>query len=147
MHIREDTLDATIRKVLREELRSMPPSVPVFASFSQGAVAAAVRAELARANKHPADLTEVLGVSRPTVAGRLSGAYAFSVAELDRVALFLGIGAFNILESAMLGERFAATETSLEEQKRVFAPDAWAQPPRALAAQRRRAEGRRPGPH
>ncbi len=101
------------------------------------AVAGAVRAELARANKKPADLLDALGVSRPTVAGRLSGAYPFTIPELDKVAKLLGLTTQDIMLSAALTERFGADRadeiTPLEPPKR----DAWAQPPQALVKQRR----------
>lgn len=95
----------------------------------QIAVAGAVRAELARANKRPADLAAALGVSRPTAAGRLSGAYAFTMPEIDKVAAFLGLTSQDIMLSAALTERFGADRTGeitpLAPPKR----DAWAQPP------------------
>ncbi|WP_171821936.1 helix-turn-helix domain-containing protein [Microbacterium sp. CGR1] len=93
------------------------------------AVAGAVRAELARANKKPADLMAALGVSRPTVAGRLSGAYAFTMPELDKVAECLGLTTQDIMLSAALTERFGADRA---DEITPLAPpkaDAWAQPP------------------
>lgn len=101
------------------------------------AVAGAVRAELARANKKPGDLVEVLGVSRPTVAGRLSGAYSFTIAELDKVADFIGLTAQDIMLSAALTERFGSDPSSDIEAIKLPERDAWAQPPRARARGRR----------
>lgn len=101
------------------------------------AVAGAVRAELARANKKPADLVAALGLSRPTIAGRLSGAYAFTMSELDKVAAVLGLTTQDIMLSAALTERFGRDRA---DEITPLAPpkiDAWAQPPRALVKQRR----------
>ncbi|CAN7219974.1 helix-turn-helix transcriptional regulator [Microbacterium foliorum] len=95
------------------------------------AVAGAVRAELARANRKPADLADALGVSRPTVAGRLSGAYPFTIPELDKVAALLGLTTQDIMLSAALTERFGTSRvdaiTPLEKPRQ----DAWAQPARS----------------
>lgn len=147
MLVSDGELEAALRRVLREELKHQSPTVPIAKSFRQEELAAAVRAELARAGKTSLDLVGALGVTRQTVNGRLSGAYVFSMEELGKVADVLGISAYNIVESAMLGRRFAEIATPPEEVERVFARDAWAQPPRAVAADRRRAEGRRPGPN
>lgn len=99
----------------------------------QIAVAGAVRAELARANKKPADLAAALGVSRPTAAGRLSGAYAFTMPEIDKVAALLGLTAQDIMLSAALSERFGVNRVSDVEPVVPPAQDAWAQPARARA--------------
>lgn len=54
-------------------------------------VAAEVRAELARQGKVPADVGEVLGLSRPTVTNRLRGDSPFDLDELETLAAWLGV--------------------------------------------------------
>lgn len=100
------------------------------------AVAGAVRAELARFEKKPNDLCEVLGLSRSTVTGRLSGAYPFTTAEIRKVATFLGITPHDLMLSAALTEKFGADRS--EEITPLAAPvrDAWAQPPGSLRRRR-----------
>lgn len=139
-------LEQVLRELIREELAGIQ-GVPTAHSLTASTIGAAVKAEAARAGKHHSELANVLGVSRPTITGRLSGAYEFKRGELEKIASFLGLTTHNILESAALGQRFAVAETTSEGQESVHPPGTWAQPPRALAAQRRRAEGRRPGPH
>lgn len=39
-----------------------------------------------------------LGVSRPTIAGQLSGAYEIKQGELEQIAAVLGITPYNIIE-------------------------------------------------
>lgn len=97
----------------------------------QGSVAGAVRAELARANKKAVELAEVLGLSRQTIYGRMSGVYPFTTAELEKVAGFIGITAQDIMLSAALPERFG--HGRLDDLVAVSDPrrDAWAQPSRS----------------
>lgn len=105
----------------------------------QNAVAGAVRAEMARAQKRPSELVEVLGLSRPTVYGRMSGAYPFTVPELDKVARFIGITAQDILDSAALGESFKdARPVAIRPLPMV---DAWAQPPGSHRRRRQPGQG------
>ena len=54
-------------------------------------VAAEVRAELARQGKKPADLEQILGKSRPTIALRFNGSVAWDADELGRIADALGV--------------------------------------------------------
>lgn len=96
------------------------------------AVAGAVRAELARAAKKPSELVDVLGLSRPTIYGRMSGAYPFTTAELDKVAAFIGITAQDIMLSAALAERFGTNRSDEIIPLAQPSPNAWAQPARAL---------------
>lgn len=104
---------------------------------TKDAIAGAVRAEMARARKKSSDLSVALGLSRVTVGGRLSGAYPFTIPELDKVAEFLGLTTQDIMLSAALTERFGAERANeiipLELPKR----DAWAQPARARARRTR----------
>ncbi|WP_136044232.1 helix-turn-helix domain-containing protein [Microbacterium sp. K41] len=92
-------------------------------------VAGAVRAELARAKKKPADLADVLGLSRPTIYGRISGAYPFTTAELEQVASFIGITAQDIMLSAALPESFGGGRLSEVAPLSAGRVEAWAQPP------------------
>lgn len=55
------------------------------------AVAAAVRAELARAGRNQQSLANHLHLSQPAVSRRLSGAVSFSIDELMAIAAYLGI--------------------------------------------------------
>lgn len=57
----------------------------------QAAVAAEVRAEMARQHKGLGDLAQALDISRPTASRRLSGDAAWDVAELMQVALWLAV--------------------------------------------------------
>lgn len=65
--------------------RSMTPQ-----QFSQ-AVAAEVRAEMARQHKSQVALAEVLNVSQPTASRRLQGKQPFDMDELPVIAAWLGV--------------------------------------------------------
>lgn len=95
------------------------------------AVAGAVRAELARASRKPAELAEVLGLSRPTIYSRLSGVHPFTTAELEKVAVFIGISAQDLMLSAALPARFG--HSRLDDLDVLADPtlDTWAQPSRS----------------
>jgi transcriptional regulator with XRE-family HTH domain len=103
---------------------------------SQEAVAGAVRAELARGKKRPFELAEALGVSRPTAAGRLSGAYPFTLPELDKVAALLGLTVQDIMLSAALTEQFGSDRTSEVVPLPTPKQDPWAQPPGSFRRRR-----------
>lgn len=64
------------------------------------AVAGAVRAELARHKKRPAEIAAVLGLSRTTAYRRINGVDPFDVAELEQIAKWLGIPVNVIFDSA-----------------------------------------------
>lgn len=68
-------------------------------------IAGAVRAELARGRKRYIDIAQVLQVSRATAYRRINGAEPFDVAELERIAAFLGIGVQDIFDSAEYARR------------------------------------------
>ncbi|WP_367620122.1 hypothetical protein [Microbacterium maritypicum] len=71
----------------------------------------------------------------------MSGAYPFTVTELDRIAEHLGITTQGILDSAALGDNLRANR--LDAIPPLPAPkprDAWAQPPGSF---RRKASPRR----
>lgn len=105
-------------------------NVPQMDVDFQRTVAGAVRAELARANKKPSELAGVLGLSRPTIYGRMSGASPFTTAELEKVAAFIGIDAQDIMLSAALPSRFrvgsAGNLAALDPMR-----DVWGQPSRS----------------
>lgn len=63
-------------------------------------IAGAVRAELARNRKRYIDIAPILHVSRATAYRRINGQEPFDVAELERVAEFLGIEVQDIFDSA-----------------------------------------------
>lgn len=123
-------VERVFREMIREEL-ARTQGVPTAHSLSAKAIGAAVRAEAARAGKHHSELAEALGVSRPTITGRLSGAYEFKQAELEKIADLLGITPYNIIESAGLAQRFHSESPDPSEVARVFDRDVWAQPARA----------------
>lgn len=54
-------------------------------------VAAAVRAELARAGRNQQSLAAHLHLSQPAVSRRLSGGISFSIDELVSIAAYLGV--------------------------------------------------------
>lgn len=60
-------------------------------------VAAEVRAALARHRKSRSELAEVLGLSLTTVGRRLSGESPFTVAEVGRIAAWLGINPASLM--------------------------------------------------
>lgn len=127
-----ERLEDTIRRVVRDELTRHRLSRSPISGPSVESLAAAVRAEIARADKRPRDLVEVLGISRPTVAGRLSGTYPFKLAELDKIARFLDIMVQDIVDSAALGERFKQCRAEPAAPLTEVSPgDTWAQPSRA----------------
>ena len=94
----------------------------------QSAVAGAVRAELARADKKASELVDVLGLSRPTIYGRMTGAYPFTTAELEKVAAFIGITAQDIMLSASLSEHFGSGHPLGIVALSAPSLDAWSQP-------------------
>lgn len=120
-------IEQAVRGLVRDELARVQ-GVPAARSLSAKAIANAVRAELARAGKKHVDLVEVLGLSRPTIWGRLNGAYEFKRDELEKIGAFLGITSYNLIESAAMGERFATEKPEAIEVARVT-QDPWVQPP------------------
>ena len=55
------------------------------------AVAAEVRAAIARAGLRQADLADAIGISRGSLSSRLSGERAFRIDELVAIARVLGV--------------------------------------------------------
>jgi transcriptional regulator with XRE-family HTH domain len=54
-------------------------------------VAGAVRAEMTSQHRTQTALADLLGVSRPTIAKRLSGETPFDLVEIERVAAWLDL--------------------------------------------------------
>lgn len=100
--------------------------MPANADTFSNSIAAAVRAELGRQKKQFKELVAPLGLSYPTVSGRLNGHTPFTADELDRIAGFLGITAYDLIDSA---ERASRNTPGVA---RITPPqDAWAQPSRS----------------
>lgn len=98
-------------------------------------IAAAVRAEFGRQNKRAIQLVDVLTVSRPTAYDRYHGRTPFTADELDKVASFLGISAYDLVASA-------ETARPTQPKQTVVIPvaespvDVMAQPARATRSRR-----------
>jgi transcriptional regulator with XRE-family HTH domain len=75
----------------------MPNDVPTPATTARDAIAAEVRAEMARQSKSYADLGDVLGVTRQSVHLRLRGHQPFRGEELVLIARWLGVPAERFL--------------------------------------------------
>lgn len=77
--------------------------------MSQGlihSVASEIRAEMARQRIKQRQLSEVLGVSQAQVSARLQGKVPIDVAELEKIAKFLGVPVTNLI-SVRAAERAA----------------------------------------
>lgn len=99
-------------------------------SFS-ASIAQAVRAELGRQGRKLNELVPPLGLTWPTVSGRLNGHTPFTADELDKVATFLGITAYDLIDSAALGRRFSENNPTPEVARITPPKDVWAQPARS----------------
>jgi hypothetical protein len=75
-------------------------------------IAAAVRAELSRQQRKFVDIAAVLHVSRATAYRRIWAQEPFDVAELEKIAGFLGISVDDIFESAEFGRRITSREVA-----------------------------------
>lgn len=93
-------------------------------------IVSAVRAEMGRQGKKLNELVAPLGLSWPTISSRLNGHTEFTMSELDKVASFLGINAYDLIDSAALGERFA-DKTVVAEALPAAPRDVFAQPARS----------------
>lgn len=105
----------------------MPATTDTFSA----SIASAVRAELGRQGKKLTDLTVPLGLSRPTISGRLNGHTPFTADELDKIASFLGLTAYDLIDSAALGRRFAEANPTPGAARITPPQDSWAQPSRS----------------
>ncbi len=120
-------VERIVRDLLLSDARPRALAVP-----SQAAIAGAVRAEFARRNIDRWQLTEVIGVSRPTAYGRFSGAYPFSAVQLEKVAASLGMGVGDLYALAGHGDTFMlGGEGVVATATLIPRSDAWEQPARA----------------
>lgn len=95
----------------------------------QEAIAAEVRAAFGRNGKKRSQLKVVIGRSRPTADASWEGRRAYTAAELDKVASFLGITVYDLNDSARFAESISSRST---EVARITPPqDDWAQPSRS----------------
>lgn len=88
-------------------------------------MAGAVRAWFGIKNKRAGELAAALGVSRPTAADRYHGRTPYTNDEIDRVAEFLGISPFDIVQTA---QQTSIPAPVVDAKPQV---DVWAQPSRA----------------
>lgn len=65
-----------------------------------GPLQAAIRAEMARRGFTQKQLADLLGMSQPTVSGRMTGRTDFTVSEVRAVARWLGVPLVALLEDA-----------------------------------------------
>ncbi len=94
------------------------------------ALADAVRAEFSRRGIHRTELAAVIGKSRPTAYNRLKGVTPFDSDEIDKIAAFLGMTAYELNTLAEQGARFVR-ETPTELVVETAERDPWAKPERA----------------
>jgi transcriptional regulator with XRE-family HTH domain len=69
----------------------MPNDEPSTANPARAAVAAEVRAEVARQNKTQRELGDILGLPQSAISKRLDGTRAFRAEELVKLADALGV--------------------------------------------------------
>lgn len=69
---------------------------------SEASLQASIRAEMARRGRTQRDLGALLGMSQPTVSGRMTGRTDFTITELRAVARWLGVPL-----TALLGDEAA----------------------------------------
>lgn len=114
--------------VSTDDDRNMPANADTYSP----SIVNAVRAEMGRQKKKLNELVAPLGLSWPTVSGRLNGHKPFTLDEIAKIADFLGITVEDIHESARLGGRIAESQPHAEAA-RITPPqrDIWAQPSRS----------------
>lgn len=111
-----------------DNTEDMPANTDTFSS----SIVSAVRAEMGRQGKKLNELMSPLSLSYPTISGRLNGHTPFTAEELEKVARFLGITAYDLIDSAALGQRFNDNKPTPIEAARITPPqDDWAQPSRS----------------
>lgn len=108
----------------------MPTNTDTYSS----SIVDAVRAEMGSQKRKLNELVAPLGLSWPTVSGRLNGHKPFTLDEIAKIADFLGVSVEYLHESARLRDR-AVSQPQTFEASRISPPqqDAWAQPSRARA--------------
>lgn len=101
-------------------------------SFSSD-LAAAVRAEFGRQGKRALELTRVLDMTPPTAYGRFNGRTPFTAEELDKVAMFLDLSAYDLIASAELASRFQGSRQAASDAAPALeaSTDSMAQPERS----------------
>lgn len=101
-------------------------------TFTAG-LAGAVRAEMGRRKLPLHKLKEPLGLSWPTISGRLNGHTPFTSDEIDSIATFLGMSAYELISSADPRRSAQPADESV-----WVAPvrDVWEQPARSKARRR-----------
>lgn len=106
----------------------MPTNTDTYSS----SIVDAVRAEMGSQKKKLYELAEPLGLSWPTVSGRLNGHKPFNLDEIAKIADFLGVTVDYLHEAAALRDR-SARRSEPTEVARITPPqqDAWAQPSRS----------------
>lgn len=99
-----------------------------------GEISSAVRAEMGRRKLPLYKLAEPLGLSRPTVSGRINGHTPFTSDELDAVARFLGMSTYELISSA----NPRRTAPGAASEPAIIAPvrDPWEQPARSQTRRR-----------
>lgn len=125
---------AEIEFIVRDEVRRYLGGDAVWRARSSAGprrriLADAVRAEFARRDIPKGKLAEVIGKSVPAAAARMSGAYAFDADEIDKIAVFLGMTAYDLHTLAEHGARF--TGLGSEDPAPAVEMDVMAQPPRS----------------
>ncbi|MDF2990827.1 MAG: hypothetical protein K0S37_1341 [Microbacterium sp.] len=123
-----------IESIVREEIRRYLSGDAAWRAGSgrgprRRVLADAVRAEFARRDLPKGKLADVIGKSVPAAAGRMSGAYAFDADEIDKIAAFLGMTAYDLHTLAEHGARFTGLGT--DDPTPSGDMDVMAQPPRA----------------
>lgn len=98
----------------------------------QQSIAAAVRAEFARKGCGTiTQLARVIGMSRPTASSRWHGHTAYKSTELQTIAEFLGITAYDLNDSARKGDERSVSPAPGVARITPPREDAWAQPSRS----------------
>lgn len=110
--------------------------VPV--PISDSDMAGAVRAEMARRGHKLHELVEVVGLSYPTISGRLNSYTSFSIEELNKIASFLGMSLRRLIESAEFGRQTDDRGAEGDDLVQIPSSDPWTQPP---GSHRRRRPG------
>jgi hypothetical protein len=109
--------------------------MPTNTDTYSASIVAAVRAEMASQERRLHELREPLGLSWPTVSGRLNGHTPFTLDEIAKIADFLGVTVAYLHEAARLRDGASRVQPDPAEVARITPPhqDAWAQPSRARA--------------
>jgi hypothetical protein len=85
-------------------MQGTPVAAPVAKVATRGAIAAEVRAQMARGQVTQVALSSSIGLSRVSLADRLAGRKAFNTDELFAIAAHLGCDVWSFLAPATSGE-------------------------------------------